>query len=537
MPRRIPAERRRSFEESNPTDTCPAASDNETQATGGAIRKALRTIRQRRGASPVSGSKGARQARKLYQEPEDPPTDEDDLVPDENEADGALDDQLASDTTHRPDSPTKTAAPDLAKSSEGVNSPTPERAAEAEVDPELPSISDEEEEWDSDFDGDAETGMTSHPAVLRSIIAGTLARDAKTKPEIARVLSSMRVQTQNNKMPQPAHYINLLVDSRGHSPTPNQLLAALDVMKHDYIGSRSNHMAHKIDSFRRPIPKDATPRTQYWKRKYLSNGGTRSQNRNRQFAKFDDRLRRRLVAIPQHLRDKPLQHPLTELGYTHKTDARLKVHQRHSSSTFLMNLMEAVLGLLFPGEFAIAQYVIFLCSRTEQGAIGELFFSLLSQAYTSTGGGFNYFPAGRSVRSVYSITENDWDRFWKWQEHNIDMTGNATRDIALQEAAHFHDHGPPDAVTDSSLAMFELQGLGVHVTDYSAVALDSLHEREKARCSTEIAAEEAQIEDVRKVLREWQGGQDMIMRWRDRLVADSSEGQDFLTEAQGEAAL
>ncbi|EME77839.1 uncharacterized protein MYCFIDRAFT_79095 [Pseudocercospora fijiensis CIRAD86] len=86
----------------------------------------------------------------------------------------------------------------------------------------------------------------THSDVLRSVIRGTLLPDCVDQLTRFLILDKMQTQTNIDKHPQPAIYENLLVDDQGFSPTPNELLQALNAREACLRGTH-NRSAHRGD--------------------------------------------------------------------------------------------------------------------------------------------------------------------------------------------------------------------------------------------------------------------------------------------------
>lgn len=217
--------------------------------------------------------------------------------------------------------------------------------------------------------------VTSPPVVLSAVVNNRLVEAYAAEPETRRLLQEMLAITTDERLPQPAIYPNCLVDGHGRSPSPQQLLEALDSADRYMTGStpEDRRLAFGIDSFHKPVPARNTDKNLYAKRKYLSNKKGISSARQQNFRTFSSALRKRLSVVRAEVVDKPLRCPLVEIGYTHKSAKRLqehREHREHRSSNYIMNLVEAILGVLHPSVFQLKQFVIFLCESSEQASVG-----------------------------------------------------------------------------------------------------------------------------------------------------------------------
>jgi hypothetical protein len=60
------------------------------------------------------------------------------------------------------------------------------------------------------------------------------------------------------------------------------------------------------------------------------------------------------------------------------------------------------------------QFIIYLIFRPTQAAIAEIFCSGLLQVWVENGGGFNAYPAGRSVATARRVSEGEWKEHEGW---------------------------------------------------------------------------------------------------------------------------
>jgi hypothetical protein len=120
-----------------------------------------------------------------------------------------------------------------------------------------------------------------------------------------------------------------------------------------------------------------------------------------------ENLRARLRRLPM---DRPLDRPLLELGYATKPTERLKQHRNHTSSNYLMNLLEDIFQVMHGKKYFIDQYVILHNTHVSHAMYAEILLSRIGLVYTSQGGGFSHYIAGKSQPGVYKIPEDYWDR-------------------------------------------------------------------------------------------------------------------------------
>lgn len=306
--------------------------------------------------------------------------------------------------------------------------------------------------------------FSSHEEIIESTAFGNLARDRRRNTQLQALLNHLRLQAKF----MPSTYHQQLVDKKGLSPTCNQVRKALS-MARDYIfgtdhpdarkmGAKhkcqvDDKMANKLDQTRHDIPlplfrqsfrnylwtervEDAQSKAS--KRPKLASSATStgrisristavkgsagtkfrvqllSDARVAQTINFCDRLQDRLDAIPAGDQDKPLAHPLMEVGYSKRSIERLKKHAAHESSNYLMNLFEAIFEVLasdpranFPQIF-LEQHIIYLIWRVEQAEISEIGWTKLAEGYTCNAGGFSHYPAGQSNYSAQKVPAQEW---------------------------------------------------------------------------------------------------------------------------------
>ena len=84
-----------------------------------------------------------------------------------------------------------------------------------------------------------------------------------------------------------------------------------------------------------------------------------------------------------------------------------------------MNLVEDVCTYLhrtaaFKQHFQMHQFIIYLTFRPSQAAIAEIFCSGLLQVWIENGGGFDAYPAGRSVVTARKVSTDEWHEHERW---------------------------------------------------------------------------------------------------------------------------
>ncbi|KAL1599585.1 hypothetical protein SLS60_007388 [Paraconiothyrium brasiliense] len=304
--------------------------------------------------------------------------------------------------------------------------------------------------------------FASEDELIESVAFGNLARDRRQNQRLNLILRHLNLQAQF----MPSIYHQQLVDKRGESPSCSQFLQALPIARNYIFGTDhadakrmdtdygcyvDDDMANELDctrhdiditlsrqSFRkflwtqsfvdtkakskaakRPKPSSGTGRCQEIFTPARGSNGTRmkhqklSDPRVKQAIWFCDELEKRLEAIDVGDRDKPLAHPLVEVGYSERSIERLKKHAAHESSNYLMNMFQAILEVLAKkdkkfSKVFLEQHVIYLIWHVEQAEISEIGWTKLAEGYTSNAGGFSHYPAGQSNYSAQKVPAQEW---------------------------------------------------------------------------------------------------------------------------------
>ncbi|KAF1942240.1 hypothetical protein EJ02DRAFT_178305 [Clathrospora elynae] len=248
--------------------------------------------------------------------------------------------------------------------------------------------------------------LASAPSVLAAAVNGDLVGRMLSDRDLQREYAPIHERAHH----QPSIYIHLLADGHGTPPTPNQYLAIRDTVL-DYMaaGFDSKHAWH-LDNITHPtVTKQASGQGH---RKYLQTKN-RSAKRVETLQRFCQGVQKRWLETPASLRNTPFQHPPGECGYSKDSHVRLAQHRAHQSSNYLMNLVEDICTHLhrtgvFKQHFTMHQFIIYLIFRPNQAAIAEIFCSGLLQVWVENGGGFNAYPAGRSVATARRVSTDEW---------------------------------------------------------------------------------------------------------------------------------
>lgn len=248
--------------------------------------------------------------------------------------------------------------------------------------------------------------LASAPLVFAAAVDGNLIRrmlgDADLQQEYAAI--------QERAHDQPSIYIHLLADERGAAPTPNQYLSIFNMVQ-DYLAEgQTSEYAWYLDNVTPPSVSQALSAQGH--RKYLQTKH-RSSVRIETLRRYCDGIQKRWQGTPMPLRDTPFHFPPGECGYSKDSHVRLAQHRAHQSSNYVMNLVEDICTYLhrtghFQQHFRMHQFIIYLIFRPTQAAIAEIFCSGLLQVWVDNGGGFNAYPAGRSVVTARRVSASDW---------------------------------------------------------------------------------------------------------------------------------
>lgn len=125
---------------------------------------------------------------------------------------------------------------------------------------------------------------------------------------------------------------------------------------------------------------------------------------------------------------------LRDVGYARNCSDRIAQHRSHSSSNYLMNLVEAIGGVLNYSYRNVAA-VIGLCSEPEQAVVGEILWSCIGQSYLDTGRGYNHESAGKSNRSADDVRTLQWAAWQNWAYEKSPFEKNREEDVRLSEQA------------------------------------------------------------------------------------------------------
>ncbi|KAK0109395.1 hypothetical protein ONS96_003209 [Cadophora gregata f. sp. sojae] len=239
--------------------------------------------------------------------------------------------------------------------------------------------------------------------ILEHFVRGDLAAASLQDPALRRKLDAL---DKNGTC--PCIYAQYLVTRRtGISPTVQIILDALDDIDLYARGvgmsdKDSSMIASRIDSAHL---KPASVQHHLGERRYLEGLTQRSV-----CEEWSRNLRARLETLPPNA---VLDRPLAEIGYATKPSDRLKQHARHSSSNYLMNLMEATLMMRYGNQYRIAQFVVFHNVHLTHAMYAEILLTRIALGYISEGGGFSHCQAGISHGGADSVGSDYYERMQK----------------------------------------------------------------------------------------------------------------------------
>jgi hypothetical protein len=249
--------------------------------------------------------------------------------------------------------------------------------------------------------------LASAPLVFFAAVDGNLLQRMSRDTALSKEYEVIQERAHN----QPSIYIHLLADDCGIAPTAREYMVISNIVQ-DYLaeGQTSLHAWH-LDNIVPPLVSEAASAQGH--RKYLQTKH-RSIRRIETVRRFCDGVERRFDETPESIRDTPFKFPPGECGYSKDSHVRLAQHRSHKSSNYIMNLVEDVCTYLhrterFEQHFRMHQFIVYLIFRPMQAAIAEIFCSGLLQVWVDNGGGFNAYPAGRSVATARRVSPREWN--------------------------------------------------------------------------------------------------------------------------------
>jgi hypothetical protein len=264
--------------------------------------------------------------------------------------------------------------------------------------------------------------LASAPPVFFAAVEGNLVEGLLKDKNLQDEYDVVQDRAHN----QPSIYIHLLADERGIAPTPQQYMLISDIVQHYLAEGQASQHAWHIDNI--TSPRVSELESAQGRRKYLQTKN-RSTKRTETLHRFCAGAQSRWQETPVLLRDTPFQFPPGECGYSKDSHVRLGQHRAHQSSNYVMNLVEDVCTYLhrtkqFVQHFRMHQFIVYLIFRPNQAVIAEIFCSGLLQVWVENGGGFNSYPAGRSVATARKVSAVEWAGHESWVQRMSPIDAN-----------------------------------------------------------------------------------------------------------------
>jgi hypothetical protein len=241
-----------------------------------------------------------------------------------------------------------------------------------------------------------------HSSILIGILQGDLAKRYFRDQETRSILDFLGAESAAQRV-RPGIYCNSFgTNDTGESLTVEHTMAVLDSMKLYIDGTDEMHNI-RID--------DTIPRSDSTNWRYI-----RDAERVAQIQRFIDALRSRIRDMTKQglgLQERPPSSVL-EFGFGFDIENPLSAHQKHAASSYIMDLFASCCHMLFPGNYVLHQFVVFLCFDPCQSAIAEMLFRLIGNDYVSEGGDFSCHPAGLESSGTYDLPQSTWLDFCGW---------------------------------------------------------------------------------------------------------------------------
>lgn len=251
----------------------------------------------------------------------------------------------------------------------------------------------------------------------------------------------------------PVIYLRLHTDDKGDPPTPAEYYAASQRMRR-YVTGRSdvaNDLAWEIDSHIANWPEQFSAAGI---RRYMRvNPGAKPKTVAVEQAEHKASAAERIIAFcelldaeTEALRDspqysQPCARPKAYVGWARYSAQRLKSHNKHSTSSMLMGLMESTCAVLFPERnYRMRAFVVGLIGDAREARVAEVFFSLVTDSYAKTGGGFAASDAGISADSAQRVKAEHYNIYVgammkETRFHaNLKRLARGTQSTAIQKA-------------------------------------------------------------------------------------------------------
>ncbi|KAH9881069.1 hypothetical protein J1614_001562 [Plenodomus biglobosus] len=269
-----------------------------------------------------------------------------------------------------------------------------------------PRTPSESEQSDSEPDIESSLPMTqlhdrsSSPCDSSS----TASEDGTSKDKFKTVDSTSNTLplTSSQKPDTPALYLRFLVNKRGESPTPSELLRIASVVR-AYAMGIDDDGARAIDS--------ALQRNQEAQGSDIYHYMKGSKERAKKVVTWCKAIVAICEDTPPEKWDEPLLRPLTYCGYAKQVSRRSKQYDNYQSTTWLVLLVQAALTVYFPSAcYSFATYPVCFLARKDEAALGER--ALTRCTYSDYRyGGFCVASAG----SCSSAENVGWEARLRWR--------------------------------------------------------------------------------------------------------------------------
>jgi hypothetical protein len=253
--------------------------------------------------------------------------------------------------------------------------------------------------------------------VLVSIMEGNLPQKARLDPRMRQLMNSYN----NSSKERAGIYIQYIVSKNDHRGlSPRELDGVVKGIRNYFT---DNDYALKVDRTirsararkswlseeRHKFPKARRYAGYHKKEPFQYHNYTVLKRRQERTLEFADNLERLINSIPQSEWDKPMEKPLTEIGWSKNCYKRLMQHLGHTASNHIMCLVHAIAVKEFPlRQFHLDQHVVYYISGPEQGALAEAIFTHLAHPWVSDATGFTHHPPGLNNDSVMDIKTRAW---------------------------------------------------------------------------------------------------------------------------------
>ncbi|OQO09298.1 hypothetical protein B0A48_04696 [Cryoendolithus antarcticus] len=294
---------------------------------------------------------------------------------------------------------------------------------------------------------------SSNADLLRIISSGNLAREMWLKNK--KIHSYILGLTKRSRHTPVIYKMEFVREYDNVAATPNQLRQIMAIA--EQFNLPPDQQGDEIKAAKAKWERKHT-KTEY----YTENGRKKTRQvkdtlREAELASMLAAMKARLDDIPISMQNLPEEMPMGEVGYAKKGETRMEQHMKQSSSNKLMVLFFYVAQQIFKGRdtLIIRGNVIYCIWDENQASLAEAFFSVIASAYTKTGHGFSYTPAGVTVTSIFKTK-------WAWNLLGREAT-YTSRLIERMEADNHktmvwarsrgvEDGGDQDELTEAELA-------------------------------------------------------------------------------------